>query len=117
MGCYVWGLGRCFGFGHGGFGLARGGFGLEWCGFWGYDFEGLRVGQGRTGWVCWLVRGVLGLGGLFWVRGFGFAGSGVVLGVGGSVLGSRGIVLGLGVMVLGDVVLGFGVGQIGSAGW
>ena len=70
MGCYVWGLGRCFGFGHGGFGLARGGFGLEWCGFWGYDFEGLRVGQGTTGWVRGLVRGVLGFGVLFWVMGY-----------------------------------------------
>ena len=91
-------------------GLSGVGFGGMILRVYGWD----RVQQG--GFAGWCV-GFWGLVCCFGSWGIGFAGCGVVLGVGGSVLGSRGIVLGLGVMVLGDVVLGFGVGQIGSAGW
>ena len=48
----------------------------------GYDFGGLRVGQGRTGWVRGLVSRVSGPGGLCWGMGDWFWGLGACLGLG-----------------------------------
>ena len=114
---YVWGFGCCFGLGQDGFGLVRGGFGLVWGGFGGMILGVCawdRVGQGGFAGCSVGVLGLVGCGGSWWGA---FEGWGDVLDLDGLVLGSSGVVLGLGMMVMGHVVLGFGVGQVWSAGW